>query len=246
MRPVTKYNDGGALEGFESDPGRPLFTGGGGRRWEINSHRKREISREARERINENQDYSSGSLRAFLENWADAAQDRSIYRQDQKEIRKQMRMSPEQLEAYYAERSGMGDCKDGACGAYDMSDAQKQELVSSNLEAAADPDKAWRQQQKMDPNYNKLYNRLRRWAGSIEANKQRQADRAARREAFYDRRRGIGFGDPSEHRMIRNPFYNNINRMLARSADKRQYKLKQRHGVTGSSRPRQQRIKVSF
>jgi len=248
MRPVTKYNDGGALGGFESDPNKPLFTGAGKRRRErrrnARRYQKREISREARERINENQDYGSGSLRSFLEDWADAAQDRSIYRQDQKEIRKQMRMSPEQLEAYYAEKSGMGDCKDGACGAYKSGPTEEE--IASNLEAAADPDKAWRQQQKMDPNYNKLYNRLRRWAGSIEENKQRQADRAARREAFFDRREGISIGDPSQHRMIRNPFYNNINRMLARSADKRQYKLQQRHGVKGSSRPRNQRIKVSF
>jgi len=220
--------------------------GGGSSRWERNSYKKREISKGARERINKNQDYSKGSLRAFLENWADAAQDRATNRADQKEIRKQMRMSPEKLEAYYAEKSGGGNCKDGVCGAYGMNDEQKQAFVSSNLEAAADPDKAWRQQQKMNPDYNKLYSRLRRWAGQIEKNKQRQANRAARRENFFDRRRGVNIGDPGDGRMIRNPFYNNINRMLARSADKRQYKLQQRHGVTGRGQRRPQRIKVVF
>lgn len=226
MNSIRAYNEGGGI---------------GGDRWEKNKYKRRHISREARERIDENQDVNSGSLRAFLENWADAAEERSINRDDRREMRKQMRMSPEELEAYYAERSGVGNCEGGSCSAYaDLSP----EAVESNLEAAADPDKAWREQQKMDPNYNKLYNRLRRMAGAIKENKERQYDRAVNREKFFDRRQGVRVGDPGEHRMIRNPFYNNINRMLARSADRRQYKLRQRHGVGRGSG--HQKIEVSF
>jgi hypothetical protein len=91
--------------------------------------------------------------------------------------------------------------------------------------------------QDINPNevQPKLSRALDRLASNIERNKWDQLYRARERERKLDRREGVQLWRDKEAgergAFIRNPFYNNINRARARSADRRQHHLEQRHGM---------------
>lgn len=203
--------------------------------------KRRNPTKDQRKRIQE-KEYTT--MVDMLNKWADSSEERREGRYEREYARKLARnpdfyrdATPNDLATgfkpkldFFGSSEEGGDCSTGQCMAMgDMS----QEHRASNREAGADPDGSHREQTRIaGENGTEFPDILRSLASRILEGKQDKLERKVDRRYDLNKRKIIGDGRGESQ--VKNPFYNNINRLRSLGLSKDILKLKEKFPMSQS------------